>query len=160
MSSSSKGHPISGLETGCPTRPNGPVEPSPGLRPEADALGEKGNQTTRPERPQEVLGRSRLAPPRFSRPFRPQGCGACRPRASACGLSPGLGSAGPLGRGGADSSRPAMEPCPRATRGGLGGKREDPSVLPGGSSSRPNGSLAGTGELSVPPGGPLVPPGG
>src|SRR5215217_9474831 len=69
--------PISGLETGCPTRPNGPAEPSPGLRPEADALGEKGNQTTRPERPQEVLGRSRLAPPRFSRPFRPQGCGAC-----------------------------------------------------------------------------------
>src|SRR4051794_11196686 len=36
--------------------------------------------------------------PRLSRPFRPRGGSACLPRASACGLSPGLGSAGPLGR--------------------------------------------------------------
>ena len=40
----------------------------------------------------------RSVKPGFSRPFRPQGWGALFPRASAFGLSPGLGSPGPLGR--------------------------------------------------------------
>src|SRR4051794_31063798 len=34
-------------------RPNGPGDPSPGLRPEADALGKKGTSALRPERPRE-----------------------------------------------------------------------------------------------------------
>jgi hypothetical protein len=43
-------------------------------------------------------GRSALCNPKLSRPFRPHGIGVCLPRASAFGLSPGLGSPGPLGR--------------------------------------------------------------
>jgi hypothetical protein len=39
-------------------RPNGPGEPSPGLRPQADALGRKGDQPPRPERPREFLPQS------------------------------------------------------------------------------------------------------
>jgi hypothetical protein len=39
----------------------------------------------------------------LSRPSRPHGCVGVFPRASACGLSPGLGSAGPLGRATATS---------------------------------------------------------
>jgi hypothetical protein len=35
-------------------RPNGPAEPSPGLRPKADALGQESHQDRRPERPREL----------------------------------------------------------------------------------------------------------
>ena len=76
-------------------RPNGPGDPSPGLRPKADALGNEGNKTPswRPERPREPGSRRKL-----SRPFRPHRFVIPPPRASAFGLSPGLRSPGPLGR--------------------------------------------------------------
>jgi hypothetical protein len=92
-------------------RPNGPGDRSLGLRPQADALGGEIDNAVRPERPRnrwflEVATMSlsasvrarRNTPCKFSRPFRPQGWGALFPRASAFGLSPGLGSPGPLGR--------------------------------------------------------------
>src|SRR6266545_4793255 len=40
---------------GSSPRPNGPAEPSPGLRPQADALGRKAIESSRPERPRELL---------------------------------------------------------------------------------------------------------
>src|SRR6185436_4616034 len=54
----------------------------------------------RSERPRETLPEPRAepVPKNLSRPFRPRWLVAFRPRASACGLSPGLGSPGPLGR--------------------------------------------------------------
>src|SRR4051794_36407778 len=46
-------------QIGFPHRPNGPTEPSPGLRPKADALGGKASeQSPRPERPREFLPQS------------------------------------------------------------------------------------------------------
>src|SRR5689334_17148520 len=49
--------------------------------------------SVRPVRPRESADQERL-----SRPFRPRRFGRLFPRASAFGLSPGLYSAGPLGR--------------------------------------------------------------
>jgi hypothetical protein len=43
---------------GRPTRPTGPGEWSPGLRPKADALGRKGDKPPRPARPRERLPES------------------------------------------------------------------------------------------------------
>src|SRR6185436_14035834 len=54
-------------------RPNGPAEHSPGLRPQADALGEKTTHRRRPERPREIFSSVGPVQPRFSRPYRPQG---------------------------------------------------------------------------------------
>src|SRR5215213_7269989 len=81
---------------GCRVRPDRPVEHSPGLRPKADALGRKGDIPVRPERPRELCWRLTPAPAlaAFQAAHLDWGC----PRASAFGLSPGLDSAGPLGR--------------------------------------------------------------
>jgi len=84
-----------------PHRPNGPGERSPGLRPQADTLGWRGQMGRRPEGPRDSRsgrsdakqisrgpsGRRRLGPARL-------------PRVSAFGLNPGLRSPGPLGRWG------------------------------------------------------------
>jgi hypothetical protein len=97
-------------------RPNGPGERSPGLRPKADALGGREDNSLRPEGPREPSCRVG-----FSRLFRPQRWGApCLPRASAFGLSPGLGSPDPLGRTEADGfqfSKSGLPP-PKSTPGG------------------------------------------
>src|SRR5215213_548384 len=79
-------------------RPNGPAELSPGLRPQADALGQQAPQS-RGLKGREILNRelSRLRQ-KLSRPVRPRGWIAFPPRVLACGLNPGLHSAGPLGR--------------------------------------------------------------
>jgi hypothetical protein len=100
-----------------PVRPNGPAEPSPGLKPKADALGKKA------ESPSGLKGRENqglIEPKRraaeLSRPFRPPWFVVLffSPRASACGLSPGLGSAGPLGRVLLGAlSRPGLRPISR-----------------------------------------------
>ena len=80
-----------GEDSGSSHRPNGPAEPSPGLRPQADALGLKTPQP-RGLKGRENLNRelSRLRQ-KLSRPFRPRSLIAFLPRASAFGLrSPGL----------------------------------------------------------------------
>src|SRR4051794_14733421 len=60
---------------------------------------EKGTPSLRPERSREP-GSIPGGIEKLSRPFRPQLFVIPPPRASACGLSPGLGSPGPLGRRG------------------------------------------------------------
>jgi hypothetical protein len=55
----------------------------------------KAEQSKRPVRPRELC--SFNSTQRLSRPYRPPGDWACLPRASACGLSPGLESPGPFG---------------------------------------------------------------
>ena len=69
-----------------------------GLRPQADALGQQAPQSCG-LKGREKLNRelSRLWQ-KLSRPVRPRGWIAFPPRVSACGLNPGLSSAGPLGR--------------------------------------------------------------
>jgi hypothetical protein len=52
----------------------------------------------RPERPREPEPRDEPTPVKISRTFQAAVVDRFRPRASACGLSPGLESAGPLGR--------------------------------------------------------------
>jgi hypothetical protein len=98
-----------------PHRPNGSEDPSPGLRPKADALGKrtpypcglKGRENLfrcrRP--PQEGLDQMVSQPPQTpgqqSRDLSGRtALSISPPRASACGLSPGLRSPGPLGRTG------------------------------------------------------------
>jgi len=80
-------------------RPNGPGEPSPGLRPQADALGKEAGQSSCGLKGHENLEPIALQASEALAAFQAAvlGC-TCSPRASASGLSPGLGSAGPLGR--------------------------------------------------------------
>jgi len=59
---------------------------------------EIGTHLVRPEGPRESGSTRNLRDWKLSRPFRPHPRGLCLPRASACGLSPGLRSLGPLGR--------------------------------------------------------------
>jgi hypothetical protein len=88
-------------------RPNGPGDPSPGLRPKADALG-----SDIPPRTCSLKGRGRRCPPvpdsaRGALPVEERDLATLQaagldvsplPRASAFGRSPGLRSLGPLGR--------------------------------------------------------------
>src|SRR5579859_5260205 len=87
-------------------RPNGPPEHSPGLRPQVDALGVERHRTVRPEGGARIGVRKTNAGSHdgfycvSSAPSGRTRVILVPPRASACGLSPGLGSVGPLGRAG------------------------------------------------------------
>jgi hypothetical protein len=79
-------------------RPNGPGEPSPGLRPKADALGRRGTTIKEACKAARALRLGFVQPEALATFQAAWGKLACLPRASAFGLSPGLGSLGPLGR--------------------------------------------------------------
>jgi hypothetical protein len=55
------------------SRPNGPGEPSLGLRPKADAPGKESRRSRGPEGPRDLADRNRAIPAEISRPFRPHG---------------------------------------------------------------------------------------
>src|SRR5436305_11799730 len=78
-------------------RPNGPGDSSPGLRPQADALGGGTMKTLRPERSREPSS-AHVTEPGSRGPSGRNNEVPPFPRASASGLSPGLKSPGPLGR--------------------------------------------------------------
>jgi hypothetical protein len=77
------------------------------MRPKADSLGSQALTSLRSERPRETWAETRAEPipENLSRPVRPRYGITFLPRASAFGLSPGLGSPGPLGRWKAQSAQ-------------------------------------------------------
>src|SRR5581483_2320066 len=125
------------------SRPNGPTEHSPGLRPQADALGAAFHKTDCARKGRRrftlhsrVHRRGHFVSSRPSGPFRAHmSIPHANPGHRPCGLRPGLCSVGPLGRTGADcplgrdiprqpAELPTSSPCPSAQ--GFGPLGRDP----------------------------------
>jgi hypothetical protein len=93
-----RGSSMSAQFSGSSHRPNGPGDASPGLRRKPMPWEEKAINH-RGLKGRESFCRSRALSVQVLAALQAAGSvGAFGPRASACGLSPGLGSPGPLGR--------------------------------------------------------------